>query len=306
VSAVVALHRRPTCPVCAATASRTIVDLPYDDEPVAGYLDAFYGGRARIEAVVGARYVLERCLGCGLAFQRWVPDDALLDELYGRWIDHGAPELAVSAKGFEARRHYAFQIIDLVRHLGRPPSEIRVLDFGMGWGNWVEMAQAFGCRAEGTELGVHQAAHASARGLRTVPADELPDRAYDFVNTEQVFEHLVDPVAVGTRLARSLRPGGILRISVPNGSDIEQRLRAPDWSAPKGSPRSLNAAAPLEHLNTFDHESLVALGRRIGLRPTSIRLRAHLDQWEPIRGLVGAQVRTVRPARGTMLLFEAA
>lgn len=54
-------------------------------------------------------------------------------------------------------------------------------------------------------------------GQRDLPArfldlkeDELPDNAFDIVTAMDVFEHLVDPVAVLNDLHRALKPGGFL------------------------------------------------------------------------------------------------
>jgi len=55
------------------------------------------------------------------------------------------------------------------------------------------MAAAFGCQASGPELTRKQADHARRAGVAVLTIDELPDARFDFINTEQVFEHLVDP-----------------------------------------------------------------------------------------------------------------
>ena len=237
-------------------------------------------------------------------FQRFVPDDDLFDEVYGRWIDHGPTAGAIALKGFEVRRQYAFQVINVVKHFRRNPDEIRMLDFGMGWANWVQMAAAFGCAVEGAESNPVQLESAHRRDLTTVSPDALEPERYDFINTEQVFEHLVDPLSLGRRLVGALRPGGVLRISVPNGTHVPALLEKPNWTAPKGHPQSLNAITPLEHLNTFTHESLNRLGAQLGLQPFTFPLRVYLDQWQPIRGVLGSLVRRVRPASGTLLYFE--
>lgn len=67
------------------------------------------------------------------------------------------------------------------------------------------------------------------------PAD-LESESFDFINSEQVFEHLVEPRQALASLSRALRCGGLLRISVPNGSDVDARLKLEDRSAPRGPP----------------------------------------------------------------------
>jgi hypothetical protein len=93
--------------------------------------------------------------------------------------------------------------------------------------------------------------------------DELPVDRFHFINAEQVFEHLVAPAQVMQWLAGSLVHGGLLRISVPNGAGVESLVAQADWAASKGSPRSLNAIAPLEHINC--HTWFVDCARRPGV-----------------------------------------
>jgi hypothetical protein len=107
--------------------------------------------------------------------------------------------------------------------------------------------------------------------------EEIAYHRFDLVNTEQVFEHLVDRYATVLHLARSLLPGGLLKISVPPSGDIQRRLRANDWKAPKSTRNSLNAVAPLEHVNCYAVRSLLALAERVGLEPASLPLAAYFQ-----------------------------
>jgi SAM-dependent methyltransferase len=146
---------------------------------------------------------------------------------------------------------------------------------------------------------------ARVKRIEVLDGAALPAERFHFINTEQVFEHLVDPGLSGERLVAALRPGGILRISVPNGTNVPELLADADWSAPKGSPRSLNAVAPLEHLNCFSYESLTHFGsKRLELVPMQYPVRQFLEPWERIRFAVSAVVHALRPPKGTMLLFR--
>ena len=82
----------------------------------------------------------------------------------------------------------------MLEHFGDPPSAISVLDFGSGWGRWPRMAAAFGCQAYGADLSSDQTTWAEAQGVTMLDPEQLPAGRFHFVNTEQVFEHLVDPL----------------------------------------------------------------------------------------------------------------
>ena len=144
----------------------------------------------------------------------------------------------------------------------------------MGWGDWCRMAGAYGCTASGTELSQARIDHAQALGISVVSWEDIQEHQFDFINAEQVFEHVTDPVGTLDYLCRSLKPHGLVQISVPNGWDIKRRLVVMDWTAPKGSANSLNPIAPLEHINCFSHESLVRMAGIIGLEPVPIHTTA--------------------------------
>ncbi|MFN8024848.1 MAG: methyltransferase domain-containing protein [Acidimicrobiia bacterium] len=296
-----AFTRRESCPACGRPDGRQLLDLPFDAPPISDYLDTFYSSRVSPGTLTAGRYVLVECSACSLVYQRDVPGPELLELVYDDAVPV-TPEAGRSARGLNERRQYAFQVEQMLKYFGRHPADVAVLDYGMGWGNWLQMAQAYGCRASGSELSSARA-EAPAPGVEVIPPDEIPQARFDFVNTEQVFEHLTEPWETGQVLAGALRPGGILRISVPNGSAISELLGSPDWTAPKGSARSLNAVAPLEHVNCFSHTALVRFGERLGLTPMHYPVRQFLDPWERMRFAASALVHSVRRPKGTMLLF---
>jgi SAM-dependent methyltransferase len=294
---------RPACPVCADPGVDRLADLAFDEPPLAGYLDAFYEGRIDPADLASARYRLVRCTGCGLLYQQEVLDPAGMAWLYGDvngW-DH---EATSRSRDLSVRLRYLGDQERLVRHLGRAPADIEVLDLGAGAGLWLDLAQALGLVTNGVEANPGAAADLARRGHRVLALEDLPDDTFDFVNTEQVMEHLAEPAEVGAALARSLRSGGLLRISVPNATGIADRLARADWQAPKGSAGSLNAVAPLEHVNGFDHRSLLVLGERLGLEPFVHGLRTEIHATARIRYAASAVLHRVRRPAGTMLLFR--
>jgi SAM-dependent methyltransferase len=61
-----------------------------------------------------------------------------------------------------------------------------------------------------------------------------------------VIEHLFDPRAVLTAIARALVPGGLLAVSTPNFESASRRLLGVDWAV----------LSPLEHVYYFTEDSL--------------------------------------------------
>jgi len=260
---------REACPVCLAARRRTLIDLALHEPPLSGYLEAFYSGRISPRRLTGARYLLQECLDCGLLYQRDIPDADFLSEIY----DPSGNTDYTRARPSRDRQRYASQVESFLAHLHLPSRDVHVLDYGAGGGDWLAAAAERGCRTFAAEMSFEMSRRLTACGHEVVDPEALPPDTFHFINADQVFEHLAAPGAVASRLAGALRPGGILRVSVPNGKPVKARLKAPDWTAPKGSPRSLNAVAPLEHINCFGFVSLLTLGRLAGVRPLTSRLR---------------------------------
>jgi ubiquinone/menaquinone biosynthesis C-methylase UbiE len=196
-----------------------------------------------------------------------------MHKLYEEWID---PKITfrkhIEESTAASYNRIASEIAALVAKFDRPPYSLKFLDFGMGWGEWVRLARAFGVQAHGAEFSQARLAFARSQALPVVTWDEISTQQFDLIRADQVFEHLAQPLATLQYLARSLKQGGVLKIGVPDGSDIRRRLLIDDWSAPKGSRNSLNAVAPLEHINCFSRNALLAMATKAGLRPVRSRL----------------------------------
>lgn len=134
-------------------------------------------------------------------------------------------------------------------------------------------ALAAGCKEVcGFDLAESRMQFAQENGIVTNRVEDLEDNSIDFINTEQVFEHLVNPFEVAESLSCKLRLGGFLKISVPAAGDLPRRLQVGNWNAPKYTRDSLNPIAPLEHVNCWNRSSTQAMGERLSLKLREVNL----------------------------------
>jgi SAM-dependent methyltransferase len=271
--------RRTVCPGCGASDAALLLDLPYREGPVRRFVAGYYARAEDLDRwLAEGRFRVERCATCGLVFQREVPDAALLEALYDRWLSEGGPPehdpVLAAQLAAPARSRDGHELMAAAAALDRPLAQLRVLDYGMGWGLWAIVASRLGARAFGYDLAESRRHYASRHGVVPVELDAIPSLGVDFINAEQVFEHLAEPREVLRMLARALAPGGILKISVPLARGIDARLSRFDWD-PRGS-ATIMPIHPLEHLNAFDAASLAAFAATEGLAPMRIPRRAYL------------------------------
>lgn len=266
-------ERRKECPACASGSYRTIYEARYDEPPLKDYLVEFYSpqGKVEFEYLDEATYVLCECDICGLLFQRDIPNDTLMERLYEHWID---PKIVLSQHlkedGLEYYSGYAQEIMQIISYFRNMPSSLSFFDFGMGWGKWALMAKAFGCESYGAELSEERMEYARSNGIKVIKWEEIPQHRFDFINTEQVFEHISEPLKTLRYLKTALKPDGILKVSVPTANNIERRLKSMDWRSPKGSTNSLNPVAPLEHINFFRRSSLIKMAEEAEMEEVCI------------------------------------
>lgn len=289
---------RNECPACASSAFRVIYETKYNQPPVRDYLIEFYSaqGAIELEYLDGAVYVLCECAVCGMIFQRDIPNDALMERLYEHWID---PTIVFAKHqkegGLDYFSSHAEEVMQIISYFERKPAQLSILDFGMGWGKWALMAKAFGCESYGTELSEERMAYAKSNGINAICWEEIRRYRFDFINTEQVFEHISEPLNTLLYLKGALKAHGIVKVSVPGANDIERRLRIMDWKAPKGSSNSLGPVAPLEHINFFRRSSLVKMAEAAGMEEVCIPMRKQYQYATGWSGVMSISKKIVMP-----------
>jgi SAM-dependent methyltransferase len=119
--------------------------------------------------------------------------------------------------------------LNMLQELGHTlPAQSRVLDFGCGSGEMVSAYRAAGHDAFGCDIVIDQ----ETPELRRIRSDDLripfDDDTFDFVFSDQVFEHVTDPARAACEIWRVLKPGGVsLHIFPSKLKPIESHVFVP-------------------------------------------------------------------------------
>lgn len=140
----------------------------------------------------------------------------------------GLLERSLEALRYDGQSDDPFEVAGILRSM--MPSNVRVLDVGCGTGSVTLIANRDrGNTVLAIEPDPERAAVARARGLSV--HNGLLDEAFlaehggfDVVMSSDVIEHTVAPAEFVQMMARALRPGGLLLISVPNVAHWSVRL----------------------------------------------------------------------------------
>jgi 2-polyprenyl-3-methyl-5-hydroxy-6-metoxy-1,4-benzoquinol methylase len=306
---------RHACPGCASAGGNLLFSGPLMAPPVSEFIRHKFVGAEVGQHLDGHEYILVECDHCGLIYQRNILDGALTELLYDRWLnaeasqellDHGGKQLSMRILG-----GYLQEAAKLVSFIGGPPHMIDVLDYGMGWGRWCLAAKALGCNVFGFDLSETRNEFARGNGITVVDGETLGGRQYDYISTEQVLEHVPDPLAMTRFLCAALKPGGILKISVPDGSSVKEGIAGIRWGEGrqwKGFRKYLMPITPLIHINTFSPSSIRHMARVAGLEEVHVPLRhdfalVPMSSWrEVLRNTLRPLYRKLRPT--TRLFFR--
>ena len=144
------------------------------------------------------------------------------------------------------RRHGV--VLDM---LARESAGRRLLEVGCGAGFFLKAAERAGWHVEGIELSDEASRFAVERlqlpiRRERAEAAAIAPGSFDVAAMFDVIEHLFDPAAVVSAIARALAPGGTLVVSTPNFDSASRFALGVDWAV----------LSPLEHVYCFTEDSL--------------------------------------------------
>ena len=124
-----------------------------------------------------------------------------------------------------------------------------MLDVGCATGIFLDGMRSLGWQAQGVEPSQVAADYAQQRFGLDVFQGRLEDAgfadaSFDAVTLWDVLEHVHEPRQVLDEIARILRPGGVLVLSLPNPDSLEARLIGRFWLG-WDLPRHLNLFRPI-------------------------------------------------------------
>jgi SAM-dependent methyltransferase len=257
--------KRVACDLCGSTASDLLYAECFASGKTFEFIDRYYAGRIPDGVLQGGKYVLRRCRSCRFIWQAEILDDHYLGLLYSKWVDDDASVRKYAGRSFSELARLVHEISALQYLVEGSAKKLRALDFGAGWGRWCQIANGMGVEAWAAELSTARVTHMKSLGIPICVDIFAETQVFDYINAEQVFEHIPRPLTYFCQLASLLAPGGVMRISVPDASAFEKELDEGTWYPHK------DAVHPLEHVNCYTMDCLRTLSSEVDMATLSTR-----------------------------------
>jgi 2-polyprenyl-3-methyl-5-hydroxy-6-metoxy-1,4-benzoquinol methylase len=156
---------------------------------------------------------LGKCLSCGMVFVTNNHEIDMSNKAFIDWLPDTDKDIMTPAKLAYNRAvlHYISKYI---------PPNASILDYGAGYCGFLRIAKQEGYEVEGINPCKYLAEWAKNKfDINIEPVfgqDYEPGKQYDFILSDQTFEHLEEPKKDLMKLHSLLKPGGIAYINVPN------------------------------------------------------------------------------------------
>jgi len=258
--------KKSVCPLCKGTGQLSFCSK-----------DMMYGGEKT--------YTYHECDNCGAIYQFPM---STLEEIAGFYPDNYKvysdnlklkPKRKIERAVLNTRYGYHHlssslfskllaPIVSLFKYRNSLPYEGggKLLDIGCANGRFMLNMRDLGWHVQGVEFNEIAVSICRQQHLEVHHGDlasaNLAENSFDLITARQVIEHVPDPNAFISDIARILKPGGRLHLRTPNSKALGRQFFNQYWF-PNEVPR---------HLVLFTKENLEMLARKHGLVPVDTRI----------------------------------
>jgi len=256
---------RKSCPLCGSTVLEILLTQPYTDPALWNFISNKYGSTAIQSDWLETSFDIAHCTSCNFYFSKYTLTDEFYEKLTNFKIEANRGPEREMQMGVSHYSRFSFEAEKISVLRGGVPHSISVLEFGSGFGLWLLMAKAFTYKTTGIEIFTDRIAHSKKNGLEIYQSlGDVPDSGFDFIFSNQVFEHIADPLPILKILITKLKSGGIAQIGVPESGHIQKVI-----NSYTGVPDKL--IDPVGHINCFTNNALVTLVEKAGMKLLSPR-----------------------------------
>ena len=242
------LNTRNSCPACKEIKLKIIFSLPYNSKKMISFLEKYYKGLVPIYKLDGFEYKLIECQNCSLIYQEQIPNKKFSQELYENYIDKEDSLLKKSRyeQKYYKKLHYEINLIK--GFLKKKNDEVSILDYGAGWGFWLKFFKKNNFNVYAYEVSETRINFLKKNNIQLISDVINTDIKFDFIYSEETFEHITYPKETLINLSKILKFGGFIMLRFPSSFLFKYRLN-------NSYQPTNDCAHPLEHINLLKRKS---------------------------------------------------
>jgi len=254
---------RSTCINCGSKHFHEIANGSYRGNPLAHFLASDPWGENPLPFLQSATWSIVKCGACGQIFHRRILDEEWNERRFSKWMSGEAIAEFAARRGPEAARTFTIgcghvghilRIERLTRLLRGPDDPVRLLDFGCGFGEFLEACAHFGFDVAGVDRALPRRDKSRVKIVASL--DGLPKGQFHAITLFETLEHLDHPAEILKALYPLLHSGGLMILETPDCAGLSGITNR----------REYRLAHPLEHINCFTHETLTSIAERAGFK----------------------------------------
>ena len=260
------------CPVCNSATAYLL--MKFTPELLAAVNPTYVLNNFK-RAVKGKEDLLtySQCRQCGMIYCENVWDEFTLKEVYENSIDHNKSRNKILdiKKRLSLVNTWNNVLRILSLHGKTRLDNLKIVDYGCGWGDFLEVVNGYGVDAVGYDEDSKKIELPKQRGHKIIDnVGQLKDHApVDVFVMNSVLEHLQDVDAIFKLINITLKQDGLLVFSVMDyrSKYINKNIERLKINMPALT-KNLN---PVEHVNVYNYDSVMKTLNKYGFRCFSTR-----------------------------------
>jgi 2-polyprenyl-3-methyl-5-hydroxy-6-metoxy-1,4-benzoquinol methylase len=207
-------------------------------------------------------YYLNKCHNCFLVFPNtnFKSNKNYTDRVYSKYSEQNHRRSIYKTQKYRKHTFIKDRFDYCVKRLFKSFRKINILEYGCGFGLFLNELKKYKIKNKGLEIDRHQIDIAKKRGLN-VSNNNIKDEKnnfYDLCVMFDVLEHLTNPINELKIINKKIKKGGYLICYSPNIYSAGFELMG----------KNQNQVYPFEHLFFFSKKSLEILAKKTGFKIT--------------------------------------
>ena len=248
---------RTKCPLCNSKRTKILFMKKFNEIKTNLFFSKHLNKNFPMKILDDNFYKIAECQICGIIFQSNILNKKYNEKFYDEYIDH---ENIILNKNFHKlnENFYNKEVKLLEKIYGN--KKINILEFGAGMGSWVTAMKNSGFKnIFAIEISKQRRKILKKNKIKCFSKLEKINKKFDFIYSDQTFEHLTEPGKTIKKLIKLLKKNGYILFKIPPGRFLKSKLNN-KYKAQK------DEAIPLEHINIFTNDTIRFIAKKYNLK----------------------------------------